>query len=81
MEVLSAVNRFDIWANLMRREETFGTLTKRDLRDAVDAVDDWIDANQGSLNTSIPQPARRELTARQKALLFMAVAARKFEVI
>ncbi len=77
---LSGNDRFDIWARLMRRDESFGTLTKADLRAAVDATDDWIEANQGAFNAAIPLPARSELTARQKALLFMAVAARKFEV-
>ena len=77
---LSGNDRFDIWARLMRRDESFGTLTKADLRAAVDATDDWVEDNKAAFSAAIPLPARSELTARQKALLFMAVAARKFEV-
>ena len=41
---------------------------------AVDATDTWIDDSQGSYNNALPQPARSELTAIQKTLLFCAVA-------
>jgi len=56
------------------------SITKADLRAAVNAVDDWINTNAAAYNTAIPQPARGALTASQKAELLSAVALRKFEV-
>jgi hypothetical protein len=49
-------------------------LTTADLRAAVDATDDWIEANKASYNAALPEPARSTLTARQKAYLFLVVA-------
>lgn len=56
-------------------------LLKADFRAAVAATDDWIDANAASFNAALPQPARNTLTAREKALLFMLVADRRFGVL
>ncbi len=81
MAVLVEGDRFDVWANLMRLGEPYSGMLKTDLRAAVDATDDWIEANQASFNSALPLLARTSLTTRQKALLFMAVAARKFEVV
>ena len=80
MAVLIDDERFTAWADLMRRGETYGTLLKPDLRAAVDAVDVWIDDNTASYNSALPLPARTELTAKQKALLLMAVVQRRFGV-
>ena len=55
-------------------------LTKAELRAAINAIDDWADANQTSFNTSIPQPARAALSAKEKAMLLMYVIARRWEV-
>ncbi len=81
MTTLVEFDRFDLWAELMRLKESYAGMSKADLRAAVNATDDWIDANQGSFNSALPLPARTSLTARQKTLVFMAVAARKFEVV
>ena len=56
-------------------------LSKADLRAAVDAVDDYIDANAASLNAALPQPFRSAATAQQKALVFALVALRRAGVI
>jgi hypothetical protein len=67
MAVLSEQERFDVWAEAMRgRVPGALELTKPELRAAVDAMDDWIDANSASFNSSIPQPARAALTTKQK---------------
>jgi hypothetical protein len=55
----------------------FGALPAADLRAAIDAIDDWCEANQASFNTAIPQPARSLLTATQKAWLLMYVIAQR----
>ena len=51
---------------------------KAALRGAVDAVDDWLDANATSFNQAIPQPARSALTAAQKLELLYIVARKRF---
>ncbi len=81
MSVLIEFDRFTVWADLMRLDESYSGMSKVDLRAAVNAVDDWIEANQASFNAALPLPARTALTARQKTLLFMAVAARKFKAL
>lgn len=79
MAVLTNPDRAHVWAEAMRQGEALG-LTKAELRAAVNAVDDWLDANAAAFNAAIPQPARAALTARQKALLLAAVVRRRFEV-
>ena len=83
MPTLSNADRAQAWAELMRRESAARNtidLTKPDLRAALNAVDDWVEANAASFNSALPQPARSSLSARQKAMLLMMVVARRFEV-
>jgi len=54
--------------------ETTGAITKAGILAAVVATDQWIENNQSSYNTALPQPARGELTLTQKTLLFCVVA-------
>jgi hypothetical protein len=74
--------RAAIWAEFMNRTSAIQNtepiaIVKADLRAAVNAVDDWCDSNQTSFNNAIPQPARNNLTARQKALILALVALRR----
>jgi hypothetical protein len=81
MAVLSDPDRLTCWAELMRELSAGGetvSLTKADLRAALNATDAWIDSNAASYNTALPQPARNVLTAAQKTRLFMRVAARRY---
>lgn len=81
MAVLSQADRFAAWAAFMQDEsqERQGmALVKADLRAAIDAADDWADANAASFNTAIPLPARTALTARQKAKLLAMVLQRRY---
>jgi hypothetical protein len=69
---LTTGERAEVNAELQRRfsVDTLPCgITKADLRAAVDAVDDWVEANQTAFNLAIPQPARGALSATQKALL------------
>ncbi len=78
MPILPDIDLERIWRGFMRyasRQWDLIDLTKAQLRAAVDATDTWIDANQGSYNAALPQPARNNLTAAQKTLLFCTVAA------
>ena len=82
---LDATGRARVWAQAMRQPElgTLTGLTKPDLRAAVDAVDDWIEAAQGvappltGLNAALPQPFRGQATIQQKTLLFCWIAMRR----
>lgn len=49
-------------------------LTKDDIKAAVDATDDWIDDNQASFNTALPNPFKTTATLDQKTILFVIVA-------
>lgn len=80
---LSDEDRLALWARFMRdvslREEVFGQLSKHEIRDAVDAIDQWIDDNISSFNAAIPLPARNELTAKQKAEILCIITTRRWE--
>lgn len=80
MAVLSNNDRLSVWAEFMRASHGSGTITKAELRAAVDAIDQWADDNAASFNTAIPQPARGVLTARQKAALLMMVIEQRWRV-
>ncbi len=83
MAILSDSDRQEIYADFMRqlshRRESLD-LKKLELRAAVDATDAWIDANAASFNAALPQPARANLTQKQKVELFLFVATRRFLV-
>lgn len=82
MAVLDEANRFELWARFMREPEVGETyeITKQQLRAAVDGLDDFLNANEGAINSAIPQPARGSLTTRQKARLLRYVVRQRYEV-
>ena len=83
MAVLTDPDRAALHAELMQLASAANlslTILKSALRDAVNATDDWIDANAASFNNALPVAVRNALTAKQKAQLFMLVARRRFEV-
>jgi hypothetical protein len=85
MAVLPDANRIEIWTKWMQdlssRLADTGTLSKADMRAAVNATDDWIETNQASYNTALPAAFAAAATAKQKAELFMLVALKKFGII
>lgn len=85
MAVLADNDRLALWGEAMqtmsaRREPI--ALTKLEILAAVQAADDWANANANaaSFNAAIPLPARTALTGRQKAELLMLVIRRRWEV-
>lgn len=82
MAVLSDADRLAIVqqfaADISFARKAFN-LSKPDLRAAVNAIDDWVDANAAAFNTAIPQPARGTLTAKQKAQLLFHVVSKRFD--
>jgi len=79
MAVLLDDDRKEVWANWMRENNESISITKVDLRAAINAIDDWVNTNAAAFNTAIPQPARGVLSARQKARLLTAVVVKRFE--
>lgn len=81
MAALTNEQRLALFAQLMSdlsaKNEAVG-VTKPQLRAAVDAVDDWLEANAASLNSAIPQPARGNLTTAQKARMLAIVALKRY---
>lgn len=83
MAVLTDDKRRAIYAKYMSDKSAVRELIplkKSELKAAVDAVDNWIDANAGSFNSALPEPAKSALTAKQKADLLMRVITKRFEV-
>lgn len=80
MAVLVDADRAGVRNRFMRENTSpLGAVTKVNLRAAVDAIDQWVDDNATAFNTAIPQPARAQLTAKQKAALLFYVVTRRFE--
>jgi hypothetical protein len=77
MAVLSDTDRWRTTAQLMRSAIGALSVTKADLRAAVDATDTWIDNNQASYNTALPAAFKNSATLAQKTLLFCYVAMRR----
>jgi hypothetical protein len=84
MAVLNEVSRVEVWADLMRQLSNDGDsigINKVDLRAAVNALDDFMDNNEGAVNSALPQQARSALTVQQKALLLSFVVLKRYKVI
>jgi len=66
----------NLWAELMRGLSRDGEsigIDKHALKDAVIALDSYIDATAAEINQAIPQPARNALTIQQKARMLMLI--------
>lgn len=75
---LDSTNRGRVAAQFMRDiRGVWPAITKPDLAAAVAAIDDWIDANQASFNSALPQPFRSAADATFKAHLFVYVLMRR----
>lgn len=81
MAALGSQARQRIAAHFMRVWDVaaFGGIAvdKVALRAAIDATDDWIDANQTAFNNALPQPFRGTVPISAKTLLFCLVAMRR----
>lgn len=75
---MDATNRLRTFAQAMRNwPGAFAGITKPDLKAAVDATDDWIEANSASFNAALPQPFRGAASSPQKTFLLCYVAMRR----
>lgn len=83
MAVLTDAERFGIrkqFAGGLSATRTLFALSKPDIQAAVNAIDNWVDANAVSFNTAIPQPDRGTLTSKQKVQILFYIVARRYEV-
>ena len=78
MAVLSDADRHDVTAKYMQDNLDVFTLTKADLRAAVNALDDYFHANAAAINALLPLPARTALSQPQKAHLMTLVIAQRY---
>lgn len=78
---MTTEQRRAIAVKIMRTGDCPGGLTKPQLVEVIDALDDWWEASgAAAANVAIPQPQRGILTTKQKARLFMALLAARYEV-
>jgi hypothetical protein len=81
MAVLSDTDRANLSAEIQRTPDCPGAITKAQLREVFNAIDDWWETTgAAAANAAIPQPQRGLLTTRQKAAIFMMVLRRRYEV-
>lgn len=77
MAVLPDLDRERVWRWLLRNLTGSCDFTKTELRAAVNAADDWADANATAYNLALPAAFRTKASAAQKALLLAAVVMRR----
>jgi hypothetical protein len=78
---LTTGQRAAIQQKIMRTADNCGGITKAQLIDVINALDDWWEATGASAgNAAIPQPQRGILTTKQKARLFLALLEARYEV-
>jgi len=78
MALLSAQDLIDLWADWMRQNRETITITKTDLKAAVDATDQWVSDNSVSYNNALPAAAKAGLSSPQKASLLSYVLAKRY---
>ena len=79
--ILTIEQRRALREDLMRTGDCPGRITKPQLVEVVDALDDWWEANgAAAANAAIPQPQRGLLTNRQKARLFVMILDARYKV-
>lgn len=57
------------------------TMTTEQIKAAFAAIDAWVDDNQASFNTALPEPFKGAATAEQKAVLLCFVVMKQVGII
>jgi hypothetical protein len=82
MAVMADADRVETWKRYMtdigNDREVFGTLTKADIRAAVDALDTFFSDNAATINNALPTAAKNNLTQAQKARLLTYVISQRY---
>lgn len=77
MAALADTVRQQIWRGIMRywsREGGTAAFTKAELQAAINAADDWLDANALLYNAALPLAFRTSATTAQKAFVLACAA-------
>lgn len=78
--MLTTEQRRAIRDKIMRTTDNCGGITKAQLLEVVNALDDWWEATGAAAgNAAIPQPQRNILTTKQKARLFVMLLEARYE--
>lgn len=77
MAVLIDADRVTVWAQMMSDNTEACSITKADLRAAVNALDDFLEANATAINNTLPAAAKAGLSLAQKARLLSYVVRRR----
>ena len=69
MAVLSETDRVEVWEEYMRDRSSArdAVLIVKVPLAAVNAIDDWLNANAAALNSAIPQPGTRRIDDAAKS--------------
>lgn len=81
MAVLSDNKRAELWAEFMDRCTKAGVRIgtgKTNVRAAANALDDFFNTNASTINQTIPQPARSEMTTEAKAILVAMLLEKRY---
>lgn len=81
MAVLSDEKRIEAWERLMRDNRDVIAINKNELREAVNAIDQFLENNAATINNAFPAAAKNGLSAGQKALVVAYVALNRYGVI
>jgi hypothetical protein len=80
MAVLSEADRQTVYERFMQQAQGPIPILKPDVRAAVNALDDWYNANAASANQALPPAARSGLTQADKALLSNLIVTQRYGV-
>ena len=81
MATMTDAQRRATWAKYMRKSIGSWSISKHDLRDAVDAVDQAIEDNEAALNNWFPAAFKASASTKQKAALLAFVLLERYEVL
>lgn len=84
MAVLTAGERQQVLEALIRRyAANHGpySVTRDDVKAAIGAIDDFLDANAAAINNAFPEPFKSNMGANAKAAIVSVVAARRAGIL
>ena len=55
-------------------------LTKAEIREAVNATDQWVEDNKASFNSALPEPFKTTATSKQKSELLTYIVKKRWEL-
>ena len=78
MAVLSDADRAEVTQEFMALAAGPHSITKADIRAAVNALDDWYNTNALNANAALPQPARGAMTQADKAHMSNLIVTKRY---